>query len=54
MSNKLSRRSFLRSLGITTLGLGFGIINKPGTYSFAGHPDSILLYEGLKKTGYLQ
>ena len=31
-----------------------GMINKPGTYTFAGHPDSILLYEGLKRNGYLQ
>ncbi|MDD3969447.1 MAG: DUF4434 domain-containing protein, partial [Proteiniphilum sp.] len=30
-----------------------GMINRPGTYTFAGHPDSVLLYEGLKKAGYL-
>lgn len=31
-----------------------GMINKSGTDIFAGHPDSVLLYKGLKKTGYLQ
>jgi len=31
-----------------------GLINRDGTYSYAGHPDSYMLHEGLKKQGYLK
>lgn len=31
-----------------------GLINNPHTYTFAGHPDSVQLYEGLKKNKYLK
>lgn len=31
-----------------------GLINRPATYTFAGHPDSVNLYEGLKKANYLK
>jgi hypothetical protein len=31
-----------------------GMLNRQGTYSFAGHTDSFLLYEGLKNAGYLK
>lgn len=31
-----------------------GLINMPNTDVFAGHPDSVPLYEGLKKEGYLK
>lgn len=31
-----------------------GLINNPNTYTFSGHTDSVQLYEGLKKEGYLK
>lgn len=31
-----------------------GMINRPDSYSWAGHTDSVNLYNGLKKTGYLK
>jgi hypothetical protein len=31
-----------------------GIINKPGSTVFAGHPDSVRLYEQLAENQYLQ
>ncbi len=31
-----------------------GLINMPNSEAFAGHPDSVALYEGLKKEGYLK